>query len=360
MNRQWTPAEAREWYKKYPWIRGCNFIGSDCCSRIDMWQSYHSDEHLLTADNELALAEKLGFNTIRLLIEFDVWAQEHDSFMTIFESYISLAAKHKITVLPVLANEAVISRGEFRFKPLGEQKYYLGYHQGRLPLTPEQSAQNPVHPLEVVPYRTQYLQMVTEIVKKYADDTRILAWDVYNEPGIILKERSRPLIRLLFDTVRACDPSQPLMADIFRPIKCDEVTDETDRLSLSLSDVISFHGYWPYEKLLPMIEVLKKEERPIFMTEWLNRIMNNTVKEIYPLLYLENIACWCWGFVLGKTQTNEPWDSLWLQYENGTHPEYDFTKWMHDLYRPGFHPYDPHEIELIRQYNDLADRRRKP
>lgn len=30
MNQRWTKDKANEWYKKQGWLRGCNFIGSDC------------------------------------------------------------------------------------------------------------------------------------------------------------------------------------------------------------------------------------------------------------------------------------------------------------------------------------------
>lgn len=34
----------------------------------------------------------------------------------------------------------------------------------------------------------------------------------------------------------------------------------------------------------------------------------------------------------------------------------DFTKWQHDLYRPGGRfPYDPEEIEIIKRLGGLAD-----
>ena len=35
--------------------------------------------------------------------------------------------------------------------------------------------------------------------------------------------------------------------------------------------------------------------------------------------------------------------------------DFDFTKWFHDLYRPSLHPYDPREVDLIKDYNRLAD-----
>ena len=105
---------------------------------------------------------------------------------------------------------------------------------------------------------------------------------------------------------------------------------------------------------------MRKLERPLMCTEWLNRIMHNDVKEIYPLFYLENIACYCWGFVVGKTQTHEPWESLWNDYYNPNKKvDYDFTKWQHDLFRINQRPYDPHEIEIIEKFNKIADSHKK-
>ncbi len=359
MKERWTSEQAWAWYESYPWLRGCNFIGSDCANRIDMWQPYGAAAHLATTDREMGLAAEIGFNTVRLLVEFDVWVQEHDAFMANLEAYIALAAKHGQFVMLTLANEAQPCRGDdYTPKPLGEQSYALGYHQGRLPLSPEEAAKTPFHALEKDGWREKYLEMVREIVTTYAHDPRVICWNVYNEPGIMIGARSVPLIELLFETVRACDPSQPLAADVWRGLTEDgQPRTEWDRAALALSDVISFHSYTPYRYLVPQLEKLQACGRPILMTEWLNRINHNDVRDVYPLFYLERIACWCWGFVVGKTQTHEPWDSLWVQYENGTHPDLDFTKWQHDLFRPNLRPYDPHEIELIREYNALADKR---
>ena len=92
-------------------------------------------------------------------------------------------------------------------------------------------------------------------------------------------------------------------------------------------------------------------------TEWLARIRGCDVQDCYPFFAQERIGCTCWGFVAGKYQTYEPWESMWRQVEEGK-PEaekYDFTKWFHDLYRPSLRPYDPKEIGLIKRFNKLAD-----
>jgi len=59
--------------------------------------------------------------------------------------------------------------------------------------------------------------------------------------------------------------------------------------------------------------------------------------------------------VAGLSQTYEPYEGMWKAYEAGNGKNLDFTKWMHDLYRPSLRPYDPHEIELIEKYCRLAD-----
>ena len=64
MKTKWTCEQANKWYSEIGWRRGCNFIGSDCANRLDMWQKHLSEEKLETADRELELCHKIGFNTV--------------------------------------------------------------------------------------------------------------------------------------------------------------------------------------------------------------------------------------------------------------------------------------------------------
>lgn len=358
---KWTEEKAWEWYNSHRWLRGCNFIGSDCANRRDQWQSLGREERMKTAEREISLAERIGFNTVRLIMDFDVWLQEPESYMEILEQYISICAAHRQSVMIVLTSEAQLPRGDGEFVPhkLGVQEYALGYHQGRLPLPAEEAKKQPYHPMERPELAKKYLSMMKQIVRKYACDSRVLCWNVYNEPGIVIGQRAIPLLDAVFDAVRSENPMQPLTADLWRGLAPDGSfkTPEEAR-AVELSDVISFHSYTPFAKMVLQIENMKKLGRPLLCTEWLNRINHSDVGEIYPLFYLENIGCYCWGFVVGKTQTNEPWEALWKDYYNPEkHVDYDFTKWQHDLFRPNLRPYDPHELELIENYNKCADAR---
>lgn len=50
---------------------------------------------------------------------------------------------------------------------------------------------------------------------------------------------------------------------------------------------------------------------------------------------------------------------MWEQWDRGEDHGYDFTKWQHDLFRPNLRPYDPREIELIENFNRLAEAKKQ-
>jgi len=356
MNRRWTCEEANAWYEKQGWLRGCNFIGSDCANRLDMFQSYKSAEKLETAERELALCQKIGFNTVRIWANFDVYYAEPESYMEIFDKYIELCAKYGQKVMVVLTHEEDLPRGDvFVPKKMGEQTYALGEHQGRRQLSDEEKAIPEKHYMEYPELHDTYIEMVRRTVEKYKNDERIFCWNIYNEPGITIgTERSIKILNELFELVRSLDPDQPLCADVWRSVKNGAFSTKEEEVAVELSDVISFHSYQAYEKLVAEIRFLQQFNRPLFQTEWLHRINHNDVYNVYPLLYLANVSNYCWGFVIGKTQTNEPWPCLWEEWDRGEGEKYDFTKWQHDLFRPNLRPYDPREIQLIEKFNALA------
>lgn len=356
---RWSKERIWQWYNSRPWMRGCNYMSADCANRIDQWQALGFEQRLKTTDEELALAAKTGFNTIRIILEYVVWKEEHDSFLERFDRYLDVCAKHGISCMVVLANDCMPPRSPFWKMPyVGEQQYDWGYHGGK-------KVSQHGHHTEPAPHfylddpesREDYFRMVREMVTRYKDDPRICVWDVYNEPGNSRRDPiTMPNVKALFELIREIDPSQPLTAAVWRtPSSEREPFSAVEQYVLEQSDIISFHSYSSYESNIRLIKRLKKEGRPIMNTEWLGRIFGNRVFELFPLFYLEKIACFNWGFVAGKYQTYEPWEGTWQNYEKGLAPDVDFTKWFHDLYRPNHRPYDPKEIELIQRFCAYAD-----
>ena len=352
---RWTCEQAWVWYNQMPWLRGCNFLPSDCCNRIAFWQELDFEKHLETCDRELALARSIGYNSIRVILEYIVYAEEHDSFMVRFERFLEVAAKHGIYVMVCFGNDCTVPRNAaYRAPHIGVQEYDWGYHGGRKN-SPHGSNPGAVgySILDEPETAGIFFNMVTEIITKYKDDKRICVWDLFNEPGNSGRmEISVPHVKRIFETARKCDPSQPLTSGAWT--RCRDFQG-AEKVAVENSDVISFHGYGTYNNNIVTICELKKLNRPLFNTEWLHRPIHNTVQEMFPLYYLERVSCWNWGFVAGLSQTYEPWESVWRPIEAGNIGNVDVTKWQHDLFRPSLRPYDPAEIEVIKMFCQYAD-----
>ena len=356
---KWSKERAWEWYNSRPWIRGCNYMSADCVNRIDQWQALHFEERIKTTEEELKVMRELGFNSVRLILEYVVWEKEHDSFLERFERYISLLDEYGISAMIVLANDCMPPKTElWRMPDIGEQHYDWGYHGGR------KHSQHGSHSCPAPHYyfddpilTEKYFEMVREIVTLYKDDSRILMWDLFNEPGNSNRSGiTLPFLERMVKEVRAINPSQPLTIAAWCCDKNFEFSMPEDIFALENSDIITYHNYCPWQEHIRVIKYLKQFGRPLINTEWLARCTGNTVFDNFPLFYLENIGCYNWGFVAGKYQTYEAHNSLWDRYYSDKSADIDLTKWFHDLYRPSYRPYDPKETELIKKFTALADK----
>ena len=361
----WTKEAAWEWYRAQPWIRGCNYMPASCANRVDQWQELGCEERFAEMDRELQVAEDIGFNTLRLLVElqgFGVWLADREGFMARFERALSVMARHKMRAIVVLGNDCMRPKRVWQLPKPGPQSFDIGYHGGR------RQSQHGSFPGEIgfsqvddPELKPKFFEMCAELLGKYRDDGRVLFWNLWNEPGNSGRgEASVAPMRELFELAWSIDPVQPLAADLWAgDYGCDPGgANKAQRLAGELSDIVSYHCYGDYEAQIRVIRNLRRHYgRPLVNTEWLARILHNDVFSAYPLFYIERVGCTCWGFVAGKYQTFEPWESMWRRMEEGA-PEsrdWDLTKWFHDLYRPSLRPYDPKEVALIKRFNALAD-----
>ena len=104
----WTKEQAWEWYSRQPWMRGCNYMPASCANRVDQWQEMGCEERFAEMERELKLAQSIGFNTLRIIIEeqgFAVWCAEHDGFMARLERMLALLDKYGMRMILVLGND---------------------------------------------------------------------------------------------------------------------------------------------------------------------------------------------------------------------------------------------------------------
>ena len=361
----WTKEAAWEWYRAQPWIRGCNYMPASCANRVDQWQELGCEERFAEMDRELQVAEDIGFNTLRLLVElqgFGVWLADREGFLARFERALSVMARHKMRAIVVLGNDCMRPKRVWQLPKPGPQSFDIGYHGGR------RQSQHGSFPGEIgfsqvddPELKPKFFEMCAELLEKYRDDSRILFWNLWNEPGNSGRGKvSVAPMRELFELAWGINPSQPLAADVWsKDYGCDpDGENQAQVLAGQLSDIVSYHCYGDYERQIRVIRALRRHYgRPLVNTEWLARILHNDVFSAYPLFYIERVGCTCWGFVAGKYQTFEPWEGMWKSIERGDDDarDWDMTKWFHDLIRPSLRPYDPKEVALIKRFNALAD-----
>jgi hypothetical protein len=356
MKKQWNEKQTWDWYERQPWIVGCNYVPSCSINTIETWQEEGFDTVFRVMEQELALAASIGMNSVRMALPWSVWLEQRDGFFERFNRFLNLLEKYAMTLMPVLFDDC--GRGPVEFYSqkavFGKQPTPVpGAHGGFAPRPYIDSANSTYSMVDDSTNWPVMEKFVKEIVGRYGQDARILAWDIWNEPGNSGSDgkggvdKSIKPLKMVFDWVRDVMPAQPLTAGIWDyyidrmengRFKKPTAIEET---ALNLSDVISFHYYGNRANTQKIIESLKLWNRPLFITEWLHRPFGNTVAEMLPMYKNEHIGCYNWGLVNGKSQNHEPWD--WIKTW-----DLDFSQWQHDLFYSDMSPYNETEVELFK------------
>ncbi|MDR3724875.1 MAG: cellulase family glycosylhydrolase [Terracidiphilus sp.] len=341
---RWTEQQAQAWYAAQPWPVGANFLPSTAINELEMWQSDTFDAK--TIDRELGWAEGIGMNTMRVFLHNQLWEQDPKGFTQRIDAFLVIAERHHIR--PVLV---IFDSCWEPFPKLGPQHPPIpGVHNSGWVQAPGAAV---LADPSKVPQLESY---VKGVVGAFAGDKRILAWDLWNEPdngneGSYAKGEPRnkneiilALLPKVFDWARSANPTQPLTSGLFHGDWSSlEAMPPMARVQIAESDVISFHNYgWP-EDFEARVVQLDKFHRPLICTEYMARGAGSTFDTILPIAKAHHVAAINWGLVLGKSQTNLPWDSWEKPYVN-SQP----VIWFHDVFYPDGRPYRQREADLIR------------
>ena len=103
MMEQWGAERANEWFASIPYPFGCNFLPSTAVNSTEMWQADSFDP--ATIERELQLAAGLGYNTVRVFLQFMVWEADPDGQNERLETFLRLADAAGITMMPILFDD---------------------------------------------------------------------------------------------------------------------------------------------------------------------------------------------------------------------------------------------------------------
>jgi hypothetical protein len=322
----WSTEKADEWYRGKKWPLGFNYLPSTAVNSTEMWQNESFDAAAM--ERELALAAGYGYNSCRVFLQYLVWREEGDVFEGNFERFLGIANKNNITVLPIFFDDCAFAGKEPFLGKQDEPKPGI-HNSGWTPSPGFTVADDPACEESLKSY-------VQALVNAHKDDGRIIAWDLYNEPGNSGREnKSLPLLTKTFAWARECSPGQPLTSGIW-------AWKDYDLACAGLSDIISFHDYGNAENTKTRVASLKQYRRPLICTEWLHRPNGNTIETHLPLYKAEHIGAYHWGLVSGKTQTYLNWDKSKNTAE-GT------ALWQHDIFTGDLKPYSEKETAFIKE-----------
>jgi hypothetical protein len=341
----WTEKAANDWYAKQPWLVGSNYIPATAINELEMWQADTFDPKRI--ELELGWAQSIGMNTMRVFLHDLPWKQDPAGFQKRINTFLKIADRHKIRPIFVL------------FDSCWDPEPHLGkQHEPRPGIHNSGWVQSPGG--EALKDSTEYPRLeayVKGVVGAFAKDSRVLAWDLWNEPDNT-NDSSYPklepankadlvlaLLPQVYEWARAEHPRQPLTSGVWKGDWSDPARlSPMEKIQINMSDVISFHDYSKPEEFEKRIQSLQQYHRPIICTEYMARGNGSTFQGSMPIAKKYKVAAINWGLVAGKTQTYLPWDS-WQ------HPYTDRKPaiWFHEVFQTDGQPYSDMEVKFIHE-----------
>jgi hypothetical protein len=344
MPDRWNEKTAQDWYAQQPWLLGANYTPATAINELEMWQADTFDPQRI--DKELGWAEGIGFNTMRVFLHDLLWRQDPQGFRKRIDIFLTIASKHHIKPLFVLFDSVWDPNPH-----LGKQRAPTpGVHNsGWLQSPGAKALEDPAQYARLEAY-------VKGVVGAFAKDDRILGWDIWNEPdngnsGSYKDPANKAdlvsaLLSQAFAWAREVHATQPLTSGLWKGEDWSSSVNlnETERIQLEQSDVISFHSYDKPEAFEKRILSLQPYRRPIICTEYMARGNGSTFQGSLPIARKYKVGAINWGLVAGKTQTYLPWDS-WQHPYTDREP----SIWFHEVFRTDGTPYKQEEVDFIKK-----------
>ena len=212
---RWSEQKANAWYAQQPWFVGSNYINRSAINQLEMWQEASFDPEQI--DQELAWAEAMGMNTMRVFLHDLLWQQDAAGFQKRINTFLTISSRHHIRPLFVLFDSCwdPLPRLGPQHPPIpGVHNSGWVQSPGALALTEEKQ----------YPRLKAYVQ---GLLGTFAKDDRILGWDLWNEPGAENdrsysaqepKDKTARVAALLpqvFQWAREANPTQPLTSGVW-------------------------------------------------------------------------------------------------------------------------------------------------
>ena len=300
--KQWTEKQAWDWEKKVGTIIGFNQPES----------TYPGMTNL----EILRKAADLGFNSVRFWLK----GEDVDAQIAYIKKMADEAESCGMTISPVLS----LQRKYFNDK--------------------EKEKEN----LKIVE------ELVKTLIRPFANDERIVLWDIWNEPGFKTGDpetfREMEWVEKMVHWCREENLCQPITASIIwdpdRDADVSSPTWEKRRQVEAMMDLHNFHSYdcarnFGAEIDYTLDRIRKISNRPIVCTEAMIRVNGSSVQRTLPVFAREHVHVYLWGLY------NNDWN--WsVKWGRSTYDAFD--PMFHDFLWADGDAYDAREFPFIKNF----------
>ena len=300
--KQWTEKQAWDWEKKVGTIIGFNQPES----------AYPGMTNL----EILRKAADLGFNSVRFWLK----GEDVNAQIAYIKKMADEAKSCGMTISPVLSLQ---------------RKYF-------------NDKENEKENLKIVE------ELVKTLIRPFANDERIVLWDIWNEPGFKTGDpetfREMEWVEKMVHWCREENLCQPITASIIwdpdRDADVSSPTWEKRRQVEAMMDLQNFHSYdcarnFGAEIDYTLDRIRKISNRPIVCTEAMIRVNGSSVQRTLPVFAREHVHVYLWGLY------NNDWN--WsVKWGRSTYDAFD--PMFHDFLWADGDAYDAREFPFIKNF----------
>ena len=300
--KQWTEKQAWDWEKKVGTIIGFNQPES----------AYPGMTNL----EILRKAADLGFNSVRFWLK----GEDVDAQIAYIKKMADEAESCGMTISPVLSLQ---------------RKYF-------------NDKENEKENLKIVE------ELVKTLIRPFANDERIVLWDIWNEPGFKTGDpetfREMEWVEKMVHWCREENLCQPITASIIwdpdRDADVSSPTWEKRRQVEAMMDLHNFHSYdcarnFGAEIDYTLDRIRKISNRPIVCTEAMIRVNGSSIQRTLPMFAREHVHVYLWGLY------NNDWN--WsVKWGRSTYDAFD--PMFHDFLWADGDAYDAREFPFIKNF----------
>ena len=179
---RWTEERAWQWHNENGWMVGTNFNPSTSINQLEFWQEETYDPE--TIERELEWSAELGMNMHRVYLHNLLWDQDSIGFLERVDNYLNISESKDIKTLFVLLDDV--------WHPVPK----LGKQPEPIPFV-HNSGWVQAPGSEILGDSSRHDELknyVKGVISHFADDKRVVGWDLYNEPDNVASSDPENLV----------------------------------------------------------------------------------------------------------------------------------------------------------------------